>query len=129
MLRIAFQQLGYTLDAGFLGTTEPFASMVLLNTNMDTLVGGAIKLEQLVPDCTLSELMDTFRGKFCCEFIPDETTRTVRITLFNELFGDDRTPRDLTNRVMGKPTIDHSTAYKQLRLSCSNGQVVTCDRK
>lgn len=129
VLRIAFQQLGYTLDAGFLGTTEPFASMVLLNTNMDTLVGGAIKLEQLVPDCTLSELMDTFRGKFCCEFIPDETTRTVRITLFNELFGDDRTPRDLTNRVMGKPSIDHSTAYKQLRLSCSKGQVITCERE
>lgn len=128
VLRIAFGQLGYTIDTGFLGETEPFRSMVLLNTNMDTLVGGEIKLEQLVPDCTLSELMDTFRGKFCCEFIPDETTRTVRITLFNELFGDDRTPRDLTNRVMGKPTIDHSAAYKQLRLSCEKGQVVTCER-
>lgn len=128
VLRMAFSKLGYTLDAGFLGITEPFASMVLLNTNMDTIVGGEIKLEQLVPDCTLSELMDTFRGKFCCEFIPDETTRTVRITLFNELFSGDKAATDLTNRVMGKPTIDHSAPYKQLRLSCEKGQVITCER-
>ena len=128
VLRMAFSKLGYTLDAGFLGITEPFASMVLLNTNMDTIVGGEIKLEQLVPDCTLSELMDTFRGKFCCEFIPDETTRTVRITLFNELFSGDKAVTDLTNRVMGKPTIDHSYPYKQLRLSCEKGPVITCER-
>lgn len=128
VLRMAFSKLGYTLDAGFLGITEPFASMVLLNTNMDTIVGGEIKLEQLVPDCTLSELMDTFRGKFCCEFIPDETTRTVRITLFNELFSGDKAATDLTDRVMGKPTIDHSSPYKQLRLSCEKGPVITCER-
>lgn len=127
VLREAFSKLGYTLDAGFLGKTEPFASMVLLNANMDTIVGGDIKLEQLVPDCSLSELMDTFRGKFCCEFISDETARTVRITLFNELLDPAKRPIDLTDRVAGGATIDHSAPFRQLRLSCEKGPVITCE--
>ena len=124
VLKEAFRKMGYTLDMGFFGETEPFASMVLLNTNIDTIVNKEIRFEQLVPDCTVSDLMDTFRYKFCCEFVPDETSRTVRIMRFDEIMAEEPAI-DLTSRLVKKPVIDHSEPFRQLKLSCNKGEVVT----
>lgn len=53
--------------------------MVFTNNTADALVNGTILLAHLVPDCLCSTLLEVFRKKFCCEFVPDEVAKTVRI--------------------------------------------------
>jgi hypothetical protein len=97
--------------------------MVFLNANIDTIVNGQIRYDQIIPDCTVSTLLDIFRNKFCCEFIPDEPRKKIRIELFNEAL-DDSPASDLTRFMTKKPVINHAAKYKQLKLSADKGQML-----
>ena len=85
LLKRLFQYFGYTLLDNFFTETEPFKSMVFINNTIDSLVNGTIRLAHLVPNCYCSTLLEVFRKKFCCEFIPDEVARTVRIEFFKDI--------------------------------------------
>jgi hypothetical protein len=124
LLTETFRYMGYEPEESFLSEREPFASMVFLNANIDTIVNGRIRYAQIVPDCTVSALLDIFRVKFCCEFLPDETNKKVRIELFNELL-DSAPYSDLTAMLTKKPVINHGAVYKQLRLTSDRGAILT----
>lgn len=65
----------------------------------------------------IKTILDVYRYKFCCEFIPDETRKTIRIVLFDENLNE--TPScDLTDCVAGKYTVNHPSSFKQLKLTC-----------
>ena len=115
VLRRVFAYFGYELLEGFFDKTPPFNGMVFINTTMDTLVNGDILLAHLVPDCLCSDLIDLFRKKFCCEFIPDEAARTVAVRFFNELL-DEKPQVDLTFFMDGHPSVEYATR-RQLKLS------------
>lgn len=85
LLRRIFSFFGYTLLENFFDVTEPFKSMVFVNNTIDSLVNSTILLSHLVPDCKCNTILNVFRKKFLCEFIPDEVTRTVAIELFNDV--------------------------------------------
>ncbi|RHJ83555.1 hypothetical protein [Parabacteroides sp. AM08-6] len=119
-----FKYLGYVLEGNFFSETEPFKSMVFLNNNIDTIVDNKIRYEQLVPDCSISSVLDIFRNKFCCEFIPDEIHRTVRIELFNDVI-ERPVSQDLTKLLASPITINHGQAFKQLKLTCEKGPMIT----
>lgn len=85
VLRRIFTHFGYTLLPNFFDVTEPFSDMVFINNTMDALVNGTILLSHLVPDCRCNTILDVYRKKFCCEFIPDETQRTVKIEMFRDV--------------------------------------------
>lgn len=115
LLRRIFSYFGYTLLDGFLTTTEPFSKMVFINNTTDSLVNGTIMLAHLVPDCMCNTILDVYRHRFCCEFIPDEVARTVRIELFNDII-DSKPTIDLTPYLTSHPEISYSE-YQQLKLS------------
>lgn len=115
-----FKYLGYTLEDSFFSKTEPFKSMVFLNNNIDTIVNSEIRYDQVVPNCNISTILDIFRYKFCCEFIPDETARTVRIVLFNEI-ADSNARQDLTTLLTSPISVNHGSKYKQIKLSADKG--------
>lgn len=100
--------------------------MVFINNTADALVNGTILLAHLVPDCLCSTLLEVFRKKFCCEFVPDEVAKTVRIEFFKDMIAA-RNPTDLTACLAGQPEINYETA-RQLKLSSksslSNGSTL-----
>lgn len=120
MLEEIFKYLGYTLEDNFFSKTEPFKSMVFLNNNIDTIVNSEIRYDQIVPDCNISTILDIFRYKFCCEFIPDETKKTIKIVLFNDI-ADSCARQDLTKLLTAPISINHGGKYKQIKLLAEKG--------
>lgn len=117
LLKEIFSFIGYTLkDDSLLTSTEPFRSMVFLNNNIDAIVKNEIRYTQLIPDCMASTILNLFRNKFCCEFIPDETERTVSIVLFDEIL-DTKPERDLTTSIVSDFDVNYPASFRQLKLS------------
>lgn len=85
LLRRIFSYFGYTLLENFFDVAEPFNKMVFVNNTIDTLVNGSILLSHLVPDCMCNTILNVFRKKFMCEFIPDEVNRTVSVEFFDDI--------------------------------------------
>jgi len=83
LLEKAVTYFGYTLTNNFLAN-EHFASLCLLNNCADIVVINRIDYSQLVPNITVQDLLDLIRGKFGCEFIPNEVTKTISISFFKE---------------------------------------------
>ena len=83
VLTKAIAHFGYTLENNFLAN-EQFKNLCLLNNCADTVVINRVEYSQIVPNITIQDLLDVVRLKFCCEFIPNETTKTVRISFFKD---------------------------------------------
>jgi len=115
LLKRAFQYLGYTLNDNFFTLTKPFIDMVFVNNVSDTLLNGTIKLADLVPDITFSELLDIFRKKFHCEFIPDEANKQMNIILFDAELKSSPSI-DLTSKLTAPMNIEFPSEYKQISL-------------
>lgn len=116
LLKRILQYFGYTLEDSFFTQTEPFTRMVFLNKTVDTLVNGAIKFSDVVPNCTCSVILNIFRKKFNCEFIPNELTKTVKIVLFKQNLSAVAS-LDLSDKLTSEPIIEYPENYKQIKLS------------
>lgn len=116
LLRRIFQHFGYTLAPNFFDTMDPFKNMVFVNNTMDSLVNGTILLAHLVPDCMCSVILDVFRKKFNCEFVPDEVTKVVAVKFFNEII-DAPTVTDLSGCLTSPLEFDYSQEWKRIKLS------------
>lgn len=113
LLTRIFQYFGYTIAPNFFTQTSTFADMVFVNNCADSLVNGTIRLMDLLPNVDCSDILNVFRKKFCCEFIPDETNKTVSIKLFNELIESD--PQlDITKYASSHPEISFPEEYKRI---------------
>lgn len=119
LLRRIFKHLGYTLSENFFTRTHPFPDMVIVNNCADSLVNGTIRLVDLLPDCMCSTILEIFRKKFCCEFIPNEVDRTVDIKLFDESSAS-APSIDLTPYLTDRPKTE-TPEYQQLILSSDEG--------
>lgn len=115
LLKRIFSYFGYTLKDNFFTTTEPFKSMVFINNTIDSLVNSTIMLAHLVPDCMCNTILELYRKKFCCEFVPDEVARTVTIELFSENIKA-KSAMDFTPYLVSHPEITYQS-YRQLKLS------------
>ena len=118
VLRRVFSHFGYTLQDSFLTTVRPFDSMVFVNNTVDSLLHGAILIQQLLPDCTVATLLEVFRKKFCLEFVTDETLKTVSVVRFPEML-DSAPSHDLTPYLIGWPEVGFQEE-RQLRLRSEN---------
>ena len=115
LLQRVFAYFGYALQDSFFNETKPFDKMLFVNNTADALVNGTILLAHLVPDCYCNTLIDVFRKKFCCEFVPDETAKTVRVEFFKDILADAPSD-DLTGCLVGYPEINYQEP-RQLKLS------------
>ena len=116
LLKRILAHFGYTLNDNFFTHTTPFPDMVFINNCADALITGTIRITDLLPDCSCSTILDVYRKKFCCEFVPNEVEHTVDIILFNEVL--DLPPQvDLGKYLASPVNIDYPEAYKQIILS------------
>ena len=112
-----FKHFGYELQENFFTRTEPFRKMVLVNNVIDVMVNGHIRIEDLLPDVSVSDFLSVFRKKFLCEFVSDEGTHQANIIFLRDVV--DSTPvADLTRQMTEEPTLSYKTAsdYKRVVL-------------
>lgn len=124
LLKEVFAYFGYTLADSFLTTTAPFKDMVFLNNNIDTVVGSKIKYSQLVPNCSVSDLLEVYRVKFCCEFVSDEVNKVISIVVFNDIVSAESNT-DISSLIVGAPTVNHPETFRQLKLTASRVETDT----
>ena len=116
LLTRIFSYFGYTMSPNFFTRTVPFPDLVFVNNCADSLVNGTIRVLDLLPDSMCTTILEVYRKKFCCEFIPDEVNQTVDIQLFSEVSQADPV-YDLTPHLTSFPKIDTPEHYQQLILS------------
>lgn len=83
LLEIVISHFGYTLENNFL-SNDHWKNLCILNSCADIVTIGRIEYSQIVPDIKIQDLLDLVRAKFCCEFIPNETTKTISISFFKD---------------------------------------------
>ena len=117
VLKRVFSYFGYELKENFFTRTEPFSKMVLVNNVIDVMVNGHIRIEDLLPDVSVSDFLSVFRKKFLCEFVSDEGTHTADIIFLREVV-DSAPVADLTRQMTEEPTLSYKTAsdYKRVVL-------------
>lgn len=117
VLKRVFAYFGYELKENFFTRTEPFSKMVLVNNVIDVMVNGHIRIEDLLPDVSVSDFLSVFRKKFLCEFVSDEGTHTADIIFLREVV-DSAPVTDLTRQMTEEPTLSYKTAsdYKRVVL-------------
>jgi hypothetical protein len=118
LLEELFLYFGYTLSGNFFKKTEPFRSMVFLNNNIDTIMKGEIRYNQIVPNCMVSTMLNTYRYLYNCEFIPDEVTKTIYIRFFDEILKEKEVP-DISRYVVEDPILEHPANFRQLQLKAN----------
>ncbi len=119
VLRRMFTHFGYKLEKTFFESTYPFSDMVFINNTDDTLVNGDIRLTDLIPDIMCSTLLNVYRKKFGCEFIPDELTKTVRVEFLKDILSG-APSTDLSGCVNGEINLNFPGKYKHIKLSSSD---------
>lgn len=115
VLKRAIAHYGYTLADNFLFNTEPFSTMVLLNTCIDTIVNSSISLADIVPDVAVTDLINLYRRKFCCEFVANESERTIEMVFFRDL-ADAPIDYDLSSALVGRATYEYKLPKDYTRL-------------
>ena len=117
VLKRVFSYFGYELKENFFTRTEPFSKMVLVNNVIDVMANGHIRIEDLLPDVSVSDFLSVFRKKFLCEFVSDEGTHTADIIFLREVV-DSAPVADLTRQMTEEPTLSYKTAsdYKRVVL-------------
>lgn len=117
VLKRVFKYFGYDLQENFFTRTEPFTKMVLVNNVIDVMVNGHIRIEDLLPDVSVSDFLSVFRKKFLCEFISDEGTHQASIIFLKDAVGS-APVADLTRQMTEEPTLSYKTAsdYKRVVL-------------
>lgn len=117
VLKRLFAHFGYTLNESFFTTDVQFKDLVFLNNVCDAIVNGPILISQLLPEVTCSEIIDLFRKKFCCEFIPNEKEQTIDIVLLRDVLASSSV--DLSSTLVDDLKIEFPT-YKQIHLKASD---------
>ena len=117
VLKRVFKYFGYDLKENFFTRTKPFNKMVLLNNVIDVMVNGHIRIEDLLPDVSVSDFLSVFRKKFLCEFVSDEGTHTADIIFLRDVV-DSAPVADLTRQMTEEPTLSYKAAsdYKRVVL-------------
>lgn len=126
VLRRVFAHFGYTLAENFFDTTQPFRDMVLLNNVIDPLVNGSLRLQDLLPDCSVSDFIAVWRKKFCCEFVTDEGNMTARVVFFRDAMEADPAA-DLTAQLTAEPVVQYKAAKDFRRVTLKSKDSVEMD--
>ncbi len=115
VLKRVFKHFGYDLQDNFFTETEPFGKMVLVNNVIDVMVNGHIRVEDLLPDVSVSDFLAVFRKKFLCEFVSDESTHTASIIFLRDMVNG-KPVADLTQCMTEEPTLSYKTGsdYKRV---------------
>lgn len=99
-LRRMFSLCGYTLSDGGFMADQMLDNLVLLHSCSDVICKGRIAYSDLVPGCTVADILQWLRDKFCVQALIAPASRTVTLMTVSALLAT-RPDQDLTGKVMG----------------------------
>ncbi|MCR5139439.1 MAG: hypothetical protein K6B45_04675 [Bacteroidaceae bacterium] len=114
-LRILFDCYGYVLADNVFDTDPQLRHLVMLNNTADAIVTGSLSYADLLPDCTVNELLDTLRAHFGAVFYLDGGSQTARCVLVRDTLAAEPDD-DLTPFHASRPALDFNEP-RQLVLS------------
>lgn len=97
--RIMFELCGYTVNKNFFTAHEKFASLLLLHNCADVICNGKINYSDLVPNKTISEILEWLQQKFHAQIVVSPTTKTVDIVLLEDILTGNY-DQDLTSKLL-----------------------------
>ena len=126
-LHLLFDLFGYTLEENIFDTDPQLKQMVMLNNTMDAICAGYIDYKDLLPDCTVNDLLESLKARFGAVFFLNGNTKIARLMLIRDILTSD-TMNDLTprhsvfpSRSFGKPS------RLVLKLTNNYERSATCD--
>lgn len=116
LLKFIWEYLGFELVENPFATDFQLRKICILNNTWDTIVTGKIDYKDLMPDCTIEDVMSLLWGKFGAVYFVNTNTKTVRIILIRDILRSDNY-LDYSSLKSRSPTITIEVG-KQLKFSC-----------
>ena len=84
-LELLFSKLGYTLVRNDIATIEGYNNLILLNNNADSICKGRLCYRDLVPSCSVNDLIEWLDEKFKAAVFVDSEKKDVKIITFSAM--------------------------------------------
>ena len=123
LLQLVWKYLGFNLIENPFREDFQLSSICVLNNTWDTIVAGEIRYSDLMPDCTIEDILSMVWGKFGAVYFVDSNTKNVRIKLIKDILQSSES-EDYSLFKSGNPEIGVSKG-KQLKFSCNKSGDLT----
>ena len=117
LLHYIFEYFGYKLTENPFATHPQLSKLCVLNNCYDTVVTEKIDYRQLMPDCTIEDILDMIWCRFGAKYFVDSDTKTVRIRFIKDILSDNSFV-DLSSAKSSPGTLSFNS-FKQLRFELS----------
>ena len=86
LLPLLFDLYGIMLEENPFESDPQLSRLVLLNNTLDAVCGGSLDYRDLLPDCTVNDLLDSLFARFGAVVYVHAATMTARIVLLRDSF-------------------------------------------
>ena len=86
LLSLLFDLYGITLEENPFERDPQLARLVVLNNTLDTICAGYLDYRDMLPDCTVNDLLDSLFARFGAVVYLHAATMTARIVLLRDSF-------------------------------------------
>ncbi len=88
LLELAFADLGVTINENPMKDNPELARVTVLNNTMDGVATGRLDYADIMPDCTVADLMNALWVRFGLTYVVNFDTSTVRLRLIKDVLTD-----------------------------------------
>ena len=86
LLSLLFDLYGITLEENPFESDPQLSRLVVLNNTLDTICAGYLDYKDMLPDCTVNDLLDSLLARFGAVVYVHGATMTARIVLLRDSF-------------------------------------------
>lgn len=108
LIDLLFELGGYQVTTNAFREDEELAKIIMLHTVSDVVCPGKIEYSDLVPDITVSDLLQWLHDKFLAAVQVDPDSKTVDVLLLQDVLAGQVADADLTDKVDGAVTLGFS---------------------
>ena len=129
LLELAFADLGVVIEENPFRSDADLERLVVLNNTVDGVASGVIRYSELVPDCTVAELMNALWARFGLTYVVNADKGTATLRFIRDIMADDPAT-DLTEAATAPELVSFpSPQYVKLSASTSfDGAEPPCER-
>lgn len=127
-LHILFDCYGYELQECIFDTDPQLSHLVLLNNTADAICAGYLDYRDMMPDCTINDLLDALKAHFGAVFYVDSSSMTARCVLVRDTMVA-AADADWTLKQSARPSIEMTPPQRLVLMSGAGyeGTETQCD--
>lgn len=108
---LLFSQLGYTVGKNCFSSHAHLNSLILLHNTSDVACNGRVNFADLVPNKSVSEILEWMQQKFHAQISVNPETKTVDILLLEDILSG-HSDGDITSKIIGKPSFTYEKSSR-----------------